>query len=85
MIGKILSADSRIFERTTFVRRDIAMIQKSRGKVLGVTGIGSRPVAILATQNSMGLERSDGTIRTPHQGWSANDRGESQEGSMIRS
>ncbi len=54
----------------------IAMIQKSWGSVLGTTVSGSHQAAIVATLYSLGLERSDGTIRTPHQGASANHFGE---------
>ncbi len=54
----------------------IAMIQKSWASVLAATGSGPPQVAILATLYSLGLERSDGTIRTPHPGASANHFGE---------
>ncbi len=54
----------------------IAMIQKSWGSVLGTTVNGSHQAGILATLYSLGLQRSDGSTRTPHQGARANHFGE---------
>ncbi len=54
----------------------IAMIQKSWASVLETTVSGSHQAGILATLYSLGLQGSDGSIRTPHQGARANHFGE---------